>query len=274
MRNPFKREKRWQMVALAAEQAFVSVVIADFGYLGYGFAYAHDLTSGETVKVKAYAPFAAGVQVATAPDEGLSRLVSPGRRMSYDAAAGRLQLSSSSLQLDLRIERGQPFDAGWRIPGAGEHRTRKRMGDPGAGTLVIGKRALELRGHGLFDWSQGHLARETAWRWAAGVGSAGGRRIGWNLRTGFDDPTQAENACWIDGAPQPLGPATIEPGAPWIVRAGPLELRFEGDGAHQENLNVGLIASRYQQPWGRFSGTWDGAPLRGYGVVEDHWARW
>lgn len=270
----FTREKRWQMVALADDQAFVSVVIADFGYLGYGFAYAYHRASGRCLKVKAYAPLGLGVQVATAPDEGVSCLSAPGRRMRYDAAAGRLELSSASLRADLRFERGQPFDAGWRIPTAGEHRTRKRMGDPGAGTLVISGRALALRGHGLFDWSQGRLARETAWRWAAGVGSAGGQRVAWNLRTGFDDPTQAENACWVDGIPQALGPATIEPGQPWRIQAGPLALRFTVDGAHAEDLNLGLIASRYQQPWGRFAGTWDGVPLTGYGVVEDHWARW
>lgn len=270
----FTREKRWQMIALATEDTFVSVVIADFGYLGYGFAYAYDRESGQTAQLKAYAPLALGVQVGTAPDEGVSRLRAPGKRMSYDAAAGLLEVRTAQLEVDLRLSLGQPWNAGWHIPSAGEHRTRKRMGDPGEGTLVLAGRRRALRGHGLFDYSQGLLARQTAWRWAAGVGTAGGRRIGWNLRTGFDDPTQAENACFIDGVPQPLGPATIEPGGEWVVSAGPLALRFSADGAHRENLNVGLLASRYQQPWGRFTGTYEGTPLSGYGVVEDHWARW
>ena len=37
---------------------------------------------------------------------------------------------------------------------------------------------------------------------------------------------------------------------------------------------LGLLASRYAQPWGRFEGTFEGQPLTGYGVTEDHWARW
>jgi hypothetical protein len=58
------------------------------------------------------------------------------------------------------------------------------------------------------------------------------------------------------------------------VTAGDLELSFIPEGVHTEDLNLWLLASRYSQPWGRFVGTWRGEPLEGYGVVEDHWARW
>jgi hypothetical protein len=98
--------------------------------------------------------------------------------------------------------------------------------------------------------------------------------VAWNLRTGFGDPLEVENACWVDGQPSRLEAARIDPGDRWTVAAGALRLSFEADGQHAENLDVKLIASRYQQPWGRFTGTFEGAPLTGYGVVEDHWARW
>ncbi|MOA35124.1 hypothetical protein D3C78_1565490 [compost metagenome] len=51
-------------------------------------------------------------------------------------------------------------------------------------------------------------------------------------------------------------------------------LSFHPEGVHSEDLNMGLVASRYAQPWGRYEGSFEGQALTGYGVAEDHWARW
>jgi hypothetical protein len=267
-------EKSWQFVAVVAEEALVAVAVANFRYLGYGFAYAHRRDTGETRRFEIKTPLGLGAEVAKEPDAGYSRLSVPTGYFRYDAAPGRLDVRLREFQADFALDAGASWDAEWDIPGAGHHRTRKRMGDLVRGRLVWDGHDLPLAGRSLIDWSRGHLARETAWRWATGVGRAGDRVVAWNLRTGFDDPEQVENAVWVDGTPAFAGPAILEPGDAWRVEAGPLVLRFHPEGVHSEDLNLGLLASRYAQPWGRFEGTFEGQPLTGYGVTEDHRARW
>jgi Protein of unknown function (DUF2804) len=267
-------EKRWQFVAVMAEEAFVAAAVANFRYMGYAFAYAHRRDTGETRRFEIKTPLGLGAMVAPEPEAEFTRLSVPNGLIWYEPRPSRLRVQTKEFQATFDFDLGVPFDAAWDIPGAGHHRTRKRMGDQARGQLVWDGRELPLAGHALMDWSRGHLARETAWRWASGVGRAGDRVVAWNLRTGFDDPTQAENAVWVDGTPAPAGPAILEPGDAWRVEAGPLVLRFVPEGVHSEDLNLGVLASRYVQPWGRFEGTYEGQPLTGYGVVEDHWARW
>ncbi len=268
-------EKRWQFAAIATEDAFVSAAVAHFGYLGYAFAYVWEREAGRLRKFQQITPLGLGASVALEPDLGRSWFWSPLGSLAFDGGDNRLEVRGADWSAQVRFAGdAAPFDAGWAIPAAGRHRTRKRMGEAAEGTLVLDGRTIPLKGLGLKDWSRGHLARETAWRWAAGAGRAGERVVGWNLRTGFDDPSEAENAIWIDGQPVHVGRATIEPGAAWRIVAGPLDLTFRPDGEHREDLDLVLLASRYTQPWGVFEGTLDGARVTGYGVVEDHWARW
>jgi hypothetical protein len=269
----FGLEKKWQFAAIVAEEALVAAAVADFGYLGYAFAYAWVREGGTLRKFRHITPMGLGATVAGEPDADDSAFAVPFTGIRYDARALAVHAPGWRAEVAFAGD-AAPLDAAWEIPGGGPHRTRKRMGERAEGTLTIGGRAIKLDGLGLKDWSRGLPARETAWRWVAGAGRVGGRVIAWNLRTGFDDPTEVENAVWLDGAPVAVGRAIIEPGPAWRIEAGPLRLAFRPDGAHAEDLDLGLLASRYGQPWGTFEGTWDGAPVVGHGVTEDHWARW
>lgn len=267
-------EKHWQFSAVVAEEAMLATAIVQLGYLGYGFAYAIARGQKDALRREAFNPFGLGVEVAAGAAHGRSRLWTPCGGCTFDADAGRLTVDWLGLHADVSIAPGAPWEAGWTIPGGGAHHTTKRMGGAARGRLSFAGRRFELEGHALLDHSCGQPARETAWRWAAGVGRAGERLIAWNLRTGFDDASQAENAVWVDGVPTSPGPGRIEPGETWEVSAGPLALRFHPEGEKREDVDAWLVASRYRQPWGRFEGHWEGVPLLGYGVTEEHWARW
>jgi hypothetical protein len=90
---------------------------------------------------------------------------------------------------------------------------------------------------------------------------------------------------WLDGQPVPLGTALFRY-TPSDVRKewrlstadGVLDVRFLPDGLREENISLGVIESRFQQPFGRFEGTLQlqGRTVRvsGSGVVEQHWATW
>jgi hypothetical protein len=271
-------EKRWHFVSVAGPDGIIAVAVANLGYMGLGFAYAYERKSGRLERFEVKMPFGIGAVIPDSADEGPTRLSLPQGLLLLDPARGKLEVRSRAIKAEFDIAPAAPFDADWRIASAGAHRTRKRMGGIGQGVVQFDTGSFELSGAVLYDWSRGALARETAWRWAAGSTIMDGdKQIAWNLRTGFDDPTEAENVIWVDGVPTPLGPATIEPATgsdPWRVSAGALRLAFTPDGEHHENVDWGILASRYRQPHGRFRGYWHEQPLEGYGVVEDHWARW
>lgn len=274
--------KRWQFVAVVHPEAFVAAAVARIGALGYGFAYAQDRRHGVPgPHLERYGPLGLGMLVTSEP-QGWSRLSSPGLMVAFEPQSGAFRIQSKRLEVDATVGPSEAWDAEWPLPN-GPHRTRKRMGAPVQGRARLGDVRVDLAGgQALLDWSGSDPPRETCWRWACGVGECQGQAIAWNLRTGFDDPLQKEDAIWVAGKAQaPSAPAAIAPppkgapeGSPWAIHAGDLRLSFEREGVHRAKLDWGFLATRYSQPWGRFTGTWRGKPLTGYGVVEDHWARW
>ena len=266
-------EKRWQFVGVVADEALVVAAIAHLGYMGLAFAYAVDRRTGRHRRFELKTPLALGAVVGLEPGAP-SRLSTPQGLIAYDPRNGKLDLELWEFRAHAVLAGGRDFSAAWDVPGGGAHRTVKRMGDPASGVLYLNGETIPLAGAGLLDWSRGEPGRETDWRWSAGVGRAGDRVIAWNLRTGFGDPKGLENAIWIDGRPQEAGAATIEPGATWRVEVGDMALAFTPEGEQREDLDLGLLASRYHQPWGAYVGHFEGVPITGYGVAEAHWARW
>ncbi len=65
--------------------------------------------------------------------------------------------------------------------------------------------------------------------------------------------------------------------SPWRIRSedGRVDLVFQPEGQRAQTIDLMLIASRYVQPFGSFSGKLHGVTLDGLaGVTEDHVARW
>ena len=79
-------EKRWQFVAVVAEEALVVAAVANFRYVGYGFAYAHRRDTGETRRFEVKTPLGLGAQVALEPEKSFSRLSVPTGYLRYDPA--------------------------------------------------------------------------------------------------------------------------------------------------------------------------------------------
>ena len=137
---------------------------------------------------------------------------------------------------------------------------------------------------GALDFTLGYPPRETRWNWACLVGSTSdGRRFGLNAVAHFNQGL--ENAMWLDGALVPLGETRFRPGHErcrdtWQIETadGSLQIAFEPEGARTETIRLGLLASRFVQPFGRFTGRLQhrgsAVEIRGHGVVEDHFARW
>jgi hypothetical protein len=159
--------------------------------------------------------------------------------------------------LDLTLSPGRPIEAT-----TGPAWTRKaplRV----SGTLL----GRPFSAAGLLDESAGRHARRTSWLWSAGAGVAeSGEEVVWNLVAGMHP---GENTVWVGGEPHAIAPPRFD------GLHGVDELAFTALATRAHRTNYVVIASDYEQPFGTFTGELPVAgPLRGWGVMERHEARW
>jgi len=282
-------EKRWQYVSVATPELMLALAVIDCGYLSSGICAVFDRGSRRLLvdETPVLPPFCA--QVGEEPADGMSaRLLGPRVRARLQRAGGRVfvQASWAHADIDLTLDANRappPITAVAGVGAAGRFDvTQKTVLLPAEGEVRAGNIRYPVQGHyaGL-DYTHGLLARETAWRWAFACGRAGSHLLALNLSEGFLQG-EGENAVWIDGEPLAVGPASFsfQPETPleaWTIKSadGSVDLVFTPEGYRAQTVDLKLIASKYVQPFGTFSGTVHGVEVNDLpGVAEDHAARW
>ena len=280
--------KRWHYVALCTERVFCAVAIVDLGWAGTAFAYAFDRDDGDMLAN--FSQDGLPGRAARLADHagGSSRFEAGNTRIALDSdGAGRHELSlrCDFLEIDAAFGPGASplLLACGPVARGSAHATQKSSGMPLTGEVRTWREEYDLAGGvASFDYSNGLLARQTAWRWA----SAHTLEMGFNLQAGYFGGH--ENALWLDGEVHALAPAhflydSSDPLSQWHIFTEDdlLELYFTPEGARRDNRKTLLAASRYLQPVGTFSGWVRSAPdqpkrivTRMMGVTEDHASRW
>ena len=282
--------KRWYYVAMATEDLFCAVALVDIGWTSTAFAYVFDRHRRQVV-----AEFSQngvpgwGARLADHCAPGAAhRFHFAGRHIDCEHRGDRsvveLSLRSRGFEIDAEFDDGGPvLLAVGIVAGGSVHATQKSSARALRGELRLGSIRHTLSGGvASFDYSNGLLARDTAWCWA----SAHSPAVGFNLQAGYFGAQ--ENALWLDGALIPLGAARFDysgadPMAPWQVQTddGLLALDFHPEGCRREDKNLLIAASHYVQPIGVFNGRVRSQPdaerrvVQGLvGVTEEHRERW
>ena len=219
-----------------------------------------------------------------------ARLTAPRIHARIERSGGRILVEARwmTAAVDLVLDAGAAppaLSVCSRIDAGRFNFTQKLAAIPAEGEIRAGNARFGVHDalSGI-DFTHGFPARETKWRWAFGSGKAGARTIAFNLSEGFL-PGSPESAAWIDGPPCATGPVHFEgdfsdPAATWRIHGQTLDLVFTPEGRRAQNIDLGIVASRYVQPFGTFRGHLtgvsgerieiDGVP----GVTEEHEARW
>jgi hypothetical protein len=288
------KEKRWTYFALVADPLLIGIGIVDLGYVANAFAFAYERGSGGlAVDRTALGPPLSG-RVNDRSGEGHRA------EFSWGGARARIERQQGSaiyaidvdfrdLSVRARADSGEappPISAIARVPGGIMNATEKRALLALSGEAVVCGQQHSLDGGlGGYDYTQGLLARRTAWKWAFLQGRAvSGEKIAVNLVEGFVG--EAECALWVDGELFGLSEGRFDhdparPEKPWRVTTvgGEVALDFTPGGVHAEHRDYRVVASRFVQPMGSFSGrlvvpggvlTLDGV----LGVTEDQSVVW
>jgi len=191
---------------------------------------------------------------------------------------GRLRVRDGGVALDLFLSE-QPGIEAVCPHGRGEVWTRKQAGCAVHGTLALdGGPSRSVSALAVIDDTAGYHARETEWRWSAGVGEGpDGVALAWNLVAGVNDPpTGSERAVWVAGEPHEVPPVSFAEDLSCVSCEDGSRLDFVAEAERSRRENLLIVRSDYSAPFGVFAGTLPGAIAlaRGLGVMEHHRARW
>ncbi|MEZ4447627.1 MAG: DUF2804 domain-containing protein [Polyangiaceae bacterium] len=308
------RLKRWLYLSAVSPEAFVGFAVVHAGYAGSAFAYVVDRSSGRRYEWSTLAPLGRGVHIAPSSVSGTTSIDQRGFGrivIERDPRAWR-----ATLELDGQLGKAPrpPLDARLEVVDEGRHPspvvvveesapgawlyTHKCYGLAASGRLACGAFTSKFdhaTSHAGLDYNCGFRPRETWWNWAAAGGfDRAGRRVGFNLtahrpwaQEAASDADAADCALWLPGGTVKIPKVTFDYAPerrlePWRIRDGEglVDLVFEPEGERHEDVDLGVVVSRFHQPYGRFRGT-----LRSregevselddvFGVTEQHFARW
>lgn len=293
--GPIRRaaqEKGWQWFCAADERFAVGGAIVDAGLANTAFVWVVDREQRQLVvdDSKILPPLA----VNRADDPGSSPRVSAsfvgvslsmGQPSPTDAGGLTVAGRFGGLELDLTFESvgSGPVTAICPVDGGahpGVNVTQKETCLAANGTITFdGVTHTFDDADGMLDYSHGVLARETTWQWAIGTGRTDdGTPVGFNVVDGFNEGR--ENVVWIGDDRRQLGPASFSfdrdrPIDTWRVTAGGrLDVELTPEAVRSEDLNLGVVVSKYAQPFGNWRGTVAGREVELVGVAETHQAKW
>ncbi len=291
------RRKRWIYAGVYDPRFVLGVAVVDIGIAANAFVYLGALDARTPRAWKAVAaPWSAVVGRRNARwssgSDAITVSLPDGQAPGRVRGAVGVGVDVARFDLTLARSTAEPAEMTCVAPAGDDARGRwnltvKDNTLTAAGTIDWASERFDVAASAIGDVTDAYAPRRTLWRWASLAGvDADGRRVGLNLCELHNDSERArENVLWVDGAPLPVGAVRFTfdasaPGAsPWRIVGDGVDLRFEPSGMREGHEDLGLIKSRFVQPYGRFDGVVRVGDVtarieRVTGVVEDHDALW
>lgn len=276
---------------IIAPNVIAGAAIIDLKYLSSAFLYVYNRLTGEFLEIeKIGAPLSWKRYISPTPEQVSAKFESA--RLSIVMENDRFSARSEDMEIDVQLQpmHDNPLRICSRAGYTGWVYTQKTTPigvsgqiSAGADKLTVDSTAMAFR-----DWTAGYMRRETFWNWAATAAVLpDGKSFGMNLACGVNETGFTENAFWIDGRMTKIDTVYFDYNlsdseSPWHVRSadGRIDLAFQPEKKRSQKVNAGLIATRFTQFIGSFSGvllTSEGDSIsisECPGWVEDHFARW
>jgi len=288
------RIKRWEYLGVCNNEIIFGAAIVNLGYMSNMFTYIFDRKAGKIKQLEAITPsgkaglFEGSFQNGSASfknrNASLNFTNKPDRVLAKISVSGKLHAELNFLKLT------EPLCCTSRVGLDGFNYTHKEAGIPVSGHIIFGGNKcdiIEKESSGVFDYTLGYLARHTFWNWASGGGfDVTGNRIGFNLVQGVNETGFTENVFWVNGKMIKTDVIDFQYSdldllKEWkmVSNDGKINLVFYPEGERAANINIGIIASKFHQPFGRFEGIlsngqemWELKNAAGF--TEEHYAKW
>jgi hypothetical protein len=264
------KRKRWIYVSIHTPDLLLGIAVVRLGYIAKAFTFAYDAERGAIDSAASVLGPTLACSVGDDGHNGMSAEFGlPRVHLSISKPLGErdilVDVQTPRLEVRARLDdsAARSISAIASLGGPGlVNATEKRLLLPVFGEAISKGRRISLDGAlAGYDYTQGYMPRRTAWKWASVLGRAtSGERVGVNLVEGFVG--EPECAVWVDDQLYPVGEGQMtfnpsRPLDPWRVTStcGAVDLEFTPGDAHIESDQLGVVASKFLQAAGRYSGT-------------------
>lgn len=292
IRGPFKkfRFNQFNFIGIMGPEFMVGCAVIDLKSVSNGFFYVYDRSTKKLVESKRLSStFSASI--GTNPSNMDSRFSFSGLSISFKGNMIEAHAEDISLVAKLETEPVSPLRICTRAGYRGWVYTEKTSPVSITGTLTANGKKTKLSSPdymALVDWSAGFMRRETFWNWASiACTLPDSRSLGMNLASGVNETGFTENAFWLEGAMIKTDTINFRFNRndlmkKWQITSSDkkIDLVFSPEAYREEKTNAILLASRFTQLMGTFSGTFttdtgetvtvNNVP----GWTEDHYAKW
>jgi len=292
--------KQFQFLGALSEQLVFGCAIADVKYVATAFVYFYEPATRRLSEYSFKLPLGIGARLDQRPEDGTASFRSGKNRIVMSGSTSprerklTIHLASGVFAEALFSEEDPPMHPMVICTKAGAEGwvfARKTAGLGVTGTVHWdgAKYNLdEIGAYGHHDWSAGYMRRHTFWNWGCLAGRvADGRVVGLNVSCGVNETSFTENCFWVDGHLHKLDTVYFDYDhndltSTWRITSfdGRLRLEFHPEGKHVERINAWIVASNFNQLFGRYRGSIETAArdritIDGMlGYVESHYAKW
>jgi hypothetical protein len=283
--------KQFSFVGVNCPEIMIGVAVVDLKYAANAFFYVFDKAAGSLSETKRTTwPLASSIS--PCPDKGQAALFQSSG-LYVNIKWDRVLVRCREAELDAALNRDEtsPLRICTRTGYNGWTYTQKTAPITVSGTLSRNGKSVRLSpgdSMAITDWSAGYFRRKTFWNWAAAAAVLpDGRRFGMNFSCGVNETEATENVFWIDGRRVKIDNVKFRRNPrkwddEWQLSSadGRVALSFSPVSFRREHLNALLVASRFTQFLGFFSGrlsdpdTGDIRLEKCPGWAEDHFAKW
>lgn len=291
--------KSFQFIGINTQEVMIGLAVVDLGWVGNGFFYIYDKKTNTAQEFSALQPLACQTMIENPADLAHSIFEKGDFKIEITRAHQKrivkvTKAKQCLLEATIELSQVEPLSLCNPTGATGWTYTQKQTAEEVRGYYFNQGHRVEISPEAGFlaatDDSCGYLSYRTSWHWLSlSATLASGQRLGLNFAMGVNQGFGTENALWIDGKIFEIAPVLFEKiegdepnqASIWRIYSADrsVDLTVKTGWCRQESLNLGLVASHFNQWVSTVSGkmTCDGRTivLNGeMGLLEKHFAKW
>ncbi|MCX6503294.1 MAG: DUF2804 domain-containing protein [Microbacterium sp.] len=282
------RNKRWEYWNVITPTHILALTVSSIDYAAVHGVWIFDCATQRSWSRDTTVIPARGVEVPGVLGAGPARARAKGLRIDIDtdAETTRLRAEIPDASFDVTVHRPDGHEClavvvPFRNPARFQY-TVKDLALPASGTVTVDGVTHAVpagASWAVLDHGRGRWPYDVRWNWGAGSGVSEGRILGLQVGGQWTDGTGVtENGVIIDGRLHKIHDELrwdydlTDPLRPWRVTGGGLDATLEPFYDKRSATNLGVLSSRTDQCFGRWSGTFrtDEAAVSFDGI--DGWA--
>lgn len=269
-RRAWGRNKRWEYWNVTTPTHLLALTVSSIDYAAVHEVWVFDRCTEESVQLGVTGILGRSATLPANLGDGPARARTRHLTIDIDEEPGgtRLRAAIPGASFDVLAARPEGHEAlGVVVPWSDRRfqYTVKDIARPASGTVTVDGQEHDVpagQSWAVLDHGRGRWPYDVRWNWGAGSGISNGRVIGlqvggrWTTGTGV-----TENGMLIDGRLHKISDDlvweydTSDYLRPWRVHGGTLDATLEPFHDKVTRTNLGVVASRTDQCFGRWSGT-------------------